>query len=181
MDALGDRVSGESDMRRVLELTVEYMREMRALLNSPLVKLAARFKIEPRRGRSMLDDLDMRLAEYEQGRDAVVYGAPAAIFVHTPRLTPEPQIDCDAALFAVMLAAHARGLGTCWNGWLAKAADAFKARRATGLRRLLRIPDHHEVGAAMTVGFPGIDLHSIPQRETLVRWASAEPSGARGT
>jgi nitroreductase len=93
-------------------------------------------------------------------------------------LTPEPQIDCDAALVAMMLAAHAHGLGTCWNGWLAKAADAFKARRAVGLRRLLQIPDHHEVGAAMTVGIPGIQLHSVPQRETAVRWVSAEAAGA---
>ena len=171
-------VHGEDEMRRVLELTVEYMRELRGLLESLPVRILAKFKIEPRRGRGMLHDLDMRLTEYEQGRDAIVYSAPAAMFVHTPQLTAEPQIDCDAALFAMMLAAHSHGLGTCWNGWLAKAADAFKATRATGLRRLLQIPAHHAVGAAMTLGFPGVELHSVPPRQTVVRWPSAGAAGA---
>jgi nitroreductase/NAD-dependent dihydropyrimidine dehydrogenase PreA subunit len=171
-------VSGEAEMRRVLELTVDYLRELRAVLDSLLVRGLAKFLVPPRRGRSMLPDLDMRLAEYSHGRDAIVYGAPAAMFVHTPRETPDPQTDCDAALFAMMLAAHAHGLGTCWNGWLAKAAETFRVRHATGLRRLLQIPDHHEVGAAMTVGFPGLRLHSVPPRETTVRWAGTEGAGA---
>jgi nitroreductase len=164
-------------MGRALELTVEYLRELRAVLHRPLVRVLAKFLVPPRRGRSMLPDLDMRLAEHDQGRDAIMYGAPAAIFVHAPRETPAPQIDCDTALLAMMLAAHAHGLGTCWNGWLAKAAEAFKVRHATGLRRLLQIPDHHEVGAAMTIGFPGLKLHSIPQRQTMVQWVSAEGAG----
>jgi len=166
-------VSGVEPMRRVRELTIEYLRELRALMGSAMVRVIARFKIEPRRGLGMVADLDLRLAEWETGRDGILYDAPAAIFVHTPQMTHEPSADCDSALYAMMLAAHAHGLGTCWNGWLTKAADAFKARRATGLRRLLEIPEHHLVGAAMTVGFPGLKLHSVPQRETRVRWVSS--------
>ena len=173
-------VTGVEEMRRVAALTVEYMRELRGLLRSPFAKLVARFKVEPRRGRAMLPDLDMRIAEYEQGRDAIVYGAPAAIFVHTPEVTSEPSADCDAALFAVMIAAHAHGLGTCWNGWLAKAGDAFKARKAKGLRRMLGIPEHHVVGAAMTLGYPAVRLHSVPQRETHLHWVTLSEARPRG-
>jgi len=165
-------VSGADDMRRVAELTAEYMRELGAFLSSFVVRQIARFKIEPRRGIGMLPDLNMRVAEYEAGRDCLVYSAPAAIFVHTPELTHEAQIDCDAALMAMMMAAHAHGLGTCWNSWIAKAADAFKVKRAVGLRRMLAIPEHHKVGAAMTIGFPAIKLHSVPQRETAIHWAT---------
>jgi nitroreductase/NAD-dependent dihydropyrimidine dehydrogenase PreA subunit len=163
-------VSGPDQMQRVRDLTVEYLRELRGLLGSAMVGFVARFKVEPRRGIGMLPDLDLRLAEHDQGRDAILYDAPAAVFVHTPEATHEPSADCDAALFAMMIAAQAHGLGTCWNGWLAKAASAFKAKRATGLRRMLAIPDHHQVGAAMTIGFPALRLHSIPQRETRIHW-----------
>jgi len=169
-------VSGAADMSRVLEFTVQYMDELRRLLRSPMVRLVAKLKIEPRRARSMLHDMDMRLSEHGQGRDAVIYGAPAAAFVHTPETTPEPHADGDSALFSMMLAAHAFGLGTCWNGWIAKAADAFKVKRATGLRRMLQIPEHHTVVAAMTLGYPAVKLHSVPQREVAVHWPSASGS-----
>lgn len=166
-------VSGRDDMRRVLELTVEYLRELHAMFGMFVVKQLAHFRPDLKRAYGMLPDLEMRLAEYGAGRDAILYSAPAAIFVHTPRQTAEPQVDCDAALYAMMIAAQAHGLGSCWNGWLCKAGDAFKARRATGLRRLLAIPDHHEVRAAMTIGYPAIKLHSVPQRETAIHWATA--------
>ncbi|MBN2358581.1 MAG: nitroreductase family protein [Deltaproteobacteria bacterium] len=163
-------VSGRADMQRVLELAVEYLRELRGMLDLFVVKQMARFRPELQRAFGMLPDLEMRLAEHAAGRDVILYSAPAAIFVHTPRQTAEPQVDCDAALYAMMIAAQAHGLGTCWNGWLTKAGDAFKARRATGLRRLLAIPDHHDVLAAMTIGYPALRLHSIPQRETAIHW-----------
>jgi hypothetical protein len=43
----------------------------------------------------------MRLAEYDQGRDAITYDAPAAIFLHTPRDTPEPEANCNAVMMAI--------------------------------------------------------------------------------
>jgi nitroreductase/NAD-dependent dihydropyrimidine dehydrogenase PreA subunit len=161
-------VSGEQNMRELVELSLEYLRELRTMLGSSLVKVVSRFKIEPRRGMSMVEDLSMRIHECEQGRDALTYQAPAAMFVHTPAMTHEPSADCDSALYAMMLAAQAEGLGTCWNGYIAKAAEAFKAKKATRLRTFLRIPDHHLVVAALTIGYPAVKLHSVPQRETKV-------------
>jgi nitroreductase len=112
----------------------------------------------------------MRLAEYEAGRDVITYGAPAALFVHSPRVTPTPQTDCDCVMYPMMLMAHALGLGTCWNGYLSKAASGFKVDTFTALREMLELPDHHDVYAAATLGFPSIRLHSVPQREAMAHW-----------
>lgn len=161
-------VTGAENMRRVVDLTAEYMRRLGSLLDSAIVKLVARWKEAPRAGRTMLPDLRMRLAEYDQGRDAITYDAPAAIFLHTPRDTPEPEANCNAAMMAILLAAHAHGLGTCWNGFLAKAATGFKVK--SHMREMLQLPDHHDVYSAATIGYPRLRLHSLPQRETSIRW-----------
>jgi len=100
----------------------------------------------------------------------ITYGAPHAVFFHAPVHSIYPQVTCDMALYTVMLLAHARGPGTCWNGWLMKAANGFKVRSYTGLRELLGFPDHHEVFSAATLGYRGVRLHSTPDRRTWVRF-----------
>jgi nitroreductase/NAD-dependent dihydropyrimidine dehydrogenase PreA subunit len=163
-------VAGPDNMKRVAALTYEYVRQLCDLLDGFVVKAMARWKEGPRAGRLMVPDMRMRLAEYESGRDVFTYDAPAALFVHSPRVTPTPQPDCDCVMYPMMLMAHALGLGTCWNGYLTKAASGFRLHRFTALREMLELPDHHDVYAAATLGFPLLKLHSVPQRETRVRW-----------
>lgn len=161
-------VTGAENMQRVVDLTAEHMRRLANLLDSAVVRLLARWKEAPRAGRAMLPDLRMRLAEYDQGRDVITYNAPAAVFIHTPRETPVPEADCDAAMMAILLAAHAHGLGGCWNGFLAKAATGFKVK--SQLREMLQLPKHHDVYAAATIGYPRFRLHSLPHRQTRIHW-----------
>jgi nitroreductase/Pyruvate/2-oxoacid:ferredoxin oxidoreductase delta subunit len=163
-------VTGRNDMKRVADLTCEYVKQLCDLLDSFMVKMVARWSEGPRMGRLMLPDMRMRLAEYESGRDAFTYEAPAALFVHTPRVSPTPQTDCDNVMYPVMLMAHALGLGTCWNGFLSKAASGFRRKGFTALREMLDLPDHHDVYAAATLGYPRFRPHSVPQRETRAHW-----------
>jgi nitroreductase/NAD-dependent dihydropyrimidine dehydrogenase PreA subunit len=163
-------VTGREDMKRVADLTCEYMKQLCDLLDGVVVRMVARWSEGPRSGRLMLPDMRMRLAEYEKGRDVITYGAPAALFVHCPRVSPTPQTDCDNVMYPMMLMAHALGLGTCWNGYLSRAASGYKIGKLTALRELLELPDHHDVYAAATVGFPALRLHSVPQRESRASW-----------
>jgi nitroreductase/NAD-dependent dihydropyrimidine dehydrogenase PreA subunit len=163
-------VTGKDNMSKVAELTFQYMKQLATLLDSFVVRMVARWKESPRTGRLMLPDITMRLREFEKGHDVITYDAPAAVFVHSPRLTPTPQTDCDCVMYPMMLMAHALGLGTCWNGYLSKAASGFRIDSFTALRKLLEIPDHHDVYAAATLGFPRIRLHSVPQRNTETRF-----------
>ncbi len=75
-------------------------------------------------------------------------------------------------MYPMMLMAHALGLGTCWNGYLSRAASGFKVGGFTALRELLELPDHHDVYAAATVGFPAVRLHSVPPREARAHWVA---------
>jgi nitroreductase/ferredoxin len=163
-------VSGEKDMIKVRELTADYLGRLAKLLESLLVRIVARWNPGPRVGRSMLPDIHMRLRELEQGRDAITYDAPHAVFFHSPTFSLYPQVDCDVALYSVMLLAHAREMGTCWNGWLVKAASGFRVKSFTALKEMLGVPDHHEVYSAATLGYRALKLHSIPPRETTIRW-----------
>ena len=163
-------VSGEESMRKVRELTAGYLRQLAQVLESFMVRFVAKWKPGPRVGRSMLPDIYMRLRELEEGRDAITYNAPHALFFHSPALSPYPQVDCDVAIYSVMLLAHAKGIGTCWNGWLTKAANGFRIKSFTALQEMLGFPNHHEVFSAATLGYRALDLHSIPPRETKIRW-----------
>ncbi len=169
-------VSGQRHMKRCLELTVDYMRQLEKLLEGTMVKLAARWLDEPRRGISMLPDLRMRLAEFERGRDAILYEAPMAIFVHTAGTNPDPVTDCSAAMLSMMVFAQSLGLGTCWNGWLAMAGSGAKVKACTEFREFLRLPPEHDVFAAATMGYAGVKLHSLPDRRTELRWIGEEQS-----
>jgi nitroreductase/NAD-dependent dihydropyrimidine dehydrogenase PreA subunit len=163
-------VSGEETMRRVREATVGYMRRLRKVLDGFVVKAVSRFSEQARSGRSTLPDLEMRLREWDEGRDVVTYDAPAAIFVSASWDTTTPHEDCDAALMNMMLAAHANGLGTCWNGWLGNAATAAHVSGPRVLGDLIGLPADHGIVEAFTVGWPAVRLHGLPERTTEIRW-----------
>ena len=141
------------------------------VIHSPFTEVAG-LPIQPAAaaGVGVLPDLAMRLAEWREGRDAITYDAPAAIFAHAPLDSSLPQIDCDAALLTAILMAHARGLGTCWNGLLQDAAAGAHLRGFTALGDLLGIPKGHRCYAAATIGFPGAKLHSVPERAVAIDW-----------
>jgi ferredoxin len=163
-------VTGKESMQAVREATVGYMRKLERVLSGLMVGLVSRFSEEARAGRATLPDLRMRLAEWDAGRDAVTYDAQAALFVSAAYDTATPHEDCDGALMNMMLAAHAHGLGTCWNGWLGNAATSAHVSGPRALGALLGLPANHRVCEAMTVGWPAIALRRIPQRITAIRW-----------
>ena len=163
-------VVGEANMRKVSELTALYVRRIRKLVTGPMVRFSARFSDSARAALDIVPDLTMRLGEWSEGRDVITYRAPAAIFAHAPQRSSTPQADCDAALYSIMLLAHARGLGTCWNGFLQGAAAGDHLRGFSALRNFLKIPPGNRCYAAATVGYPALKLHSSPRRDVAVEW-----------
>lgn len=163
-------VQGETNMNKVLEMTVDYIKKTHSLLNSWFLKIVAKFSDSAKAGLSVIPDLEMRLNEYNQGKDAIIYNAPAAIFFHAPLNSSTPQADCDAALLQVQLYAEANGLATCWNGLIQGAAAGDHLKGFTKLSDFLKIPKGHKCYAAMTIGYPSIRLHSIPERKVNIDW-----------
>jgi nitroreductase len=97
----------------------------------------------------------------------IFYAAPALVVISGNPQTPSAMIDCQLAAQNLFLAAHAKGLGTCYMGWLLMASE--KPELAT----LLGIPEGHRMMAAAVVGYPDARPDGPPQRaEARVHWIS---------
>ena len=87
-----------------------------------------------------------------------LYGAPALIAISGPAKNPIAPIDCQLAAENLFLAAHARGLGTCYMGFLLMLGADVRVRSALGL------PEDHVLMAAAIVGHPDARPDGPPQR-----------------
>jgi len=90
---------------------------------------------------------------------AIFYGAPALIVISGNTRTPVASTDCQLAAENLFLAAHAKGLGTCYMGFL-----LLLARNDQVTREILRIPEGHEMMAAAVVGHPDTRPDGPPLR-----------------
>jgi len=68
------------------------------------------------------------VAEWENGRDLVLRGAPHALAIFAPPDAPCPQEDTTLALAYFELLANAAGLGTTWCGLLKWVMEALPER-----------------------------------------------------
>jgi NAD-dependent dihydropyrimidine dehydrogenase PreA subunit/nitroreductase len=161
-------VYGQENMKVVLDMTAEYMSQLIRILKSNFLKLAAKFSDAAKAGLAVVPDMEMRVNEYYNGGDSIIYRAPAAMFFHAPVASSTPQTDSDTAALLVQLYAHANGLGTCWNGLIQGAAAGDHVKGFRKLSDFLKIPAGHKCYAAMTIGYPSVKLHSIPERKVQI-------------
>ncbi|MEM3586018.1 MAG: nitroreductase family protein [Candidatus Jordarchaeaceae archaeon] len=66
-------------------------------------------------------------------------------------------MDASAAIQNMMLAAHALGLGTCWDSIIDKRV----------IRELLKIPEHVDPFSILALGYPSKIPETPPKRRTL--------------
>lgn len=163
-------VTGEDKMKIIRDMTAEYIQKTIRLLDSWYLKAISNFSELAKAGVGVVPDLQMRFDEYRKGKDLIIYNAPAAIFFHAPKFSSTPQTDCDTALQLVQLYAESFGLATCWNGLIQGAASGDHLKGFKRLSDFLRIPAENKCYAAMTIGYPSVSLHSIPERKVDINW-----------
>lgn len=163
-------VVGHENMNSVSEMTSEYMEKMIKMLEGWFMKWAAKYDDRAKAALGIVPSFKESLNEYRKGNNLITYEAPAAIFLHAPIKSSTPQIDCDAACLQIQLFAEANGLGTCWNGLIQGAASGEHLKGFNKLEKFLKIPEGNKCYAAMTIGFPSVKLHSIPERKTDISW-----------
>jgi nitroreductase/NAD-dependent dihydropyrimidine dehydrogenase PreA subunit len=95
----------------------------------------------------------------EEGKDIVFRGAPHLLITSAPKDAPCPVQDTHIALATFQLMAHARGVGTVWDGMVMMALSLYP-----GLVTRLGIPEDHIVGYAMVFGEPAVEYHRTVQR-----------------
>lgn len=166
-------VTGHEYMKTVTEMTVEYMQELLKLLNGWFMKFAAKYDERAKAALAIVPSFEIALNEYRLGNNCITYDAPAAIFLHAPIKSSTPHIDCDTAAMVIQLYAEANGLGTCWNGLIQGAAAGDYVRKFSKMKELLKIPQDHKCYAAMTIGYPSVSFHSVPERKTDISWLAS--------
>ncbi len=94
----------------------------------------------------------------------IFYKAPALILINGDVQVPSAMIDCQLAIENLFLAAHAKGLGTCYMGFLLLARDDPQ------VRQLLRVPDGHGLMAATVIGYPAVTPSAPPRNPVQIGW-----------
>ncbi len=95
----------------------------------------------------------------ENGEDVIFRGAPHLLITSAPKNNPCPVQDTHIALTTFQLMAHAKGVGTVWDGLFMMALSVLP-----DLSRRLGIPNEHVIGYAMAFGIPEIEYHRTVQR-----------------
>jgi nitroreductase len=107
-----------------------------------------------------VDDYTTFIEQWEKGLDPILRNAPHLVIIHAPDDWIWSSADSVIALTQFELAAVARGIGTCWAGFLMRAANGHPP-----VREALGIPADHSVFGALMFGFPRYRYHRIPARQ----------------
>jgi nitroreductase len=90
----------------------------------------------------------------------VYYNAPCLVYIAGAELHLRRVEDCSLAACYFMFSAAARGLGTCWVG-------LGQNINAPDLRRIIGLPDDHEIVAPLILGYPK-NIPEPPKREPTI-------------
>ena len=115
---------------------------------------------------TMVKKMERRITAWNEGVDPMLRGAPHLILVHSQADLPFAEADCVTALSYLELYAYAKGLGTCWAGYLTAAANFHEP-----LAQTLGLPSGHKCFGAVMLGYPQYKYARIPKRNTpVVTW-----------
>ena len=115
---------------------------------------------------SMVRKMKRRIAQWDEGNDPMLRGAPHLIVVHCQADLPFAEADCVNALAYLELYAFAKGLGTCWAVYLTASANFHEP-----LAKALGLPPGNKCFGAVMLGYPQYKYTRIPKRsEPVVTW-----------
>ena len=137
-------LNDKSHIREIAGLTVEWVRR---ILKDPQVGAARPY-------------LSKAVAEWDEGRDSVLRGAPAVIVAMAPKESMNGMVDLTLALCYLDLLAPAMGLGTCWAGLLQGALLASKS-----LKTKAGIPEDFPHHYPIMLGYTEMDYYRLPERK----------------
>jgi nitroreductase/NAD-dependent dihydropyrimidine dehydrogenase PreA subunit len=139
-------IYNRSDVKRYATMTIDWLKSIR---EDP-----AWMKRLP---------IETYVGNWEKGLETITFEAPHLVVVHAEARWEE---ECKMALTFFDLAAHSRGLGTCWMGLFNLAANLWEP-----LKRDLAFPETHKSFGAMTLGYPKYNFLRVPPRkEPVITW-----------
>ncbi len=115
---------------------------------------------------SFLYSMERLVTKANNGLDPIFFKAPVVIVLHSPIYGNLAGCDSGIALTHGMLAAQARGLGTCWIGIAQETVQRVKK-----LGKWLGIPKKRQIWGVMILGYSKAHFKRAPPRNALnVQW-----------
>lgn len=99
---------------------------------------------------------------FKSGIDLICREAPAIAVNWAPSIGITPDTDSIISAAHLELAAHAKGLGACWAGYI------MAAKYSEPVRTFLKIPEQHIIHGALLLGHPAVKYRNIPPRHKAV-------------
>ncbi|HSV96740.1 MAG TPA: nitroreductase family protein [Spirochaetota bacterium] len=110
--------------------------------------------------------MDLIIAGWEMGVDAVLRGAPHLVVCHAPKDNMMARSAGAIALAYLELAAPTMGLGTCWAGFFDAALGFYPP-----LAEAIGLPGGHAGFGAVMLGHPRHRYHRLPLRNpATITW-----------
>lgn len=106
---------------------------------------------------------------YARGRNVVVGTAPTLILAYAKDKAISPETDTAIAMTTVELYLQAKGIGTCWAGYLKRMCNAIPELK----NDLFEIPEGYSFYGAFMAGYPENEKYiHIPERQDRadIKW-----------
>ncbi len=95
---------------------------------------------------------------------SLFYNAPMLVIILGNKNAPTADFDCSMAAQNMMLAAHSKGIGSCWIGGLLPALMDEK------ILKELEVPQGYKAVAPLIFGYPGGRTATPEKTEPEVKW-----------
>ncbi len=143
-------ISARSEVRRIVETTAMWMRQVVAA-GSPLAVALGLPKV---------------LADWDRGIDSICRQAPHLIIAHAPASLQSGAHAAAIAMTYLDLAGQPLGAGTCWAGFVLVGAGASPEVHAA-----LGLPAGQRLAGIVMAGRPAVAYRRIPQRnQPRIEW-----------
>jgi nitroreductase len=134
-------------------------------LQNPFTRFFMKHKVGEQRLRTLQDfvmpGMQWYIRWYKDGKsNEILRDCPAMMLFHSPVYEPVGAKNCLIAAFQAILMAEVLGIGTCLNDLIPPACN-----RAPAIRKLLQLPEDHEVYASITLEYPNYKFEKIPPRK----------------
>jgi nitroreductase/NAD-dependent dihydropyrimidine dehydrogenase PreA subunit len=155
--------------KRASNLVVDFMARGRAKVAADMEKLKASGSANPDQIAELegtIEFLDVVAQARDEGRDPILYDAPAVAVFHSAAKSVTPKDNCMIAATTMGLYARTLGLETTYIGLFEPAANLYEP-----LKKELALPENHKVFSALVIGYPKIRyLRTADRKPIKTRW-----------
>ncbi len=144
------------------DLTLDAIIKPLKMIVSPWIRPFVRLFAPKMNISNLANHKDSFIERRKTNSSIVCHNAPVVLLFHG-RIAKYGMLEADANIWATNTTNHAKtlGLGSCFIGFIVKAAERSKA-----LRSEMQIPKDHKIYAALILGYPKVNYQNETSRQS---------------